>query len=254
MISQEPSAPSQSCSRTIVFYVRHCHQYCYEAPDPTTPPVEPAEPAGPPPWPASTPPSSDDESELGFQIGEFVSQHRDEFHLCPHNFLGHRSSTLENINFIRGLPHNQRDCRPCEDCLDVCFRHNHPCPPLVLTGARGALDTYCTIECVPYGSYSRPSPLEFRVLHNCSWRRDEVDPVIASARQAALSGSGMRRGLLSPRPGGQANGAGYPRVPFGRSLQVCINLIDNFLFLFQDDNRLTRIFCFNARCFKTCSL
>ena len=240
MISARPSASSQS-RRTIVFYVRHCHRYCYELPTVSDSSLEPEEPADPGPSPASTPPSSDSEDELGSQIGGYVSQHRDEFHLCPHNFLGYRNSTPEHISFIRGLPHHQRDCRPCEDCLDVCFRHDHPCPPIVLAGARSALDNYCNIGCTPYGSYSRPSPLEFRVLHNCPWSSSELDPLIESARRvdrhstaSNLSGRAhdVLQGQLPSRSLDLGSQLGYPRVPFDKSLQVGVVNLFSLLFFF----------------------
>jgi hypothetical protein len=160
--------------RTLTLYVRHLHRYYYRAATP--PPSDSQSPD------VSTSSDVDYDSDsgvaMGYQLGQMVSQHRDEYVLCPHNFFGAPYNTPEYRTFLRDLPHNRRDCRPCSRCFDVCFRHAHPCPPTVLVGTSTSLETFCTPDCVIHGVHSRPYPIDFRRLHNCPWGENERDPLV----------------------------------------------------------------------------
>lgn len=148
----------QQTPRVVVRYVRHIHKYSYTATP--SPPVLEEEDVG------SEGRSPDQGRGLGYQLGSSVHQLREEFHICPHNFLPGLHSQ-EYRDSIYSLPHSRRDCRPCFACVDVWFEHNHACPPVVVANTVSTMGWQCNSRCMIYGLNCRPRRGEFPALHHC---------------------------------------------------------------------------------------
>lgn len=162
--------------RYHVRYVRHIHEYTF--------PVS-ADPSG----------NSGDEPicgvEQAMQVGEWIFQRRENYVVCNHNVPNFpwlpTSWEYNYFSFLRGLPHLQRDCRPCGKCYDVLIQHCHACPPSVVGGSQLLLEGGCTVDCMVKGRNSRPSWSHLRRAHHCPWVPGERDPLMLAQQYCARS-------------------------------------------------------------------
>jgi hypothetical protein len=163
-----------SSARVLVTYVRHVHRYSYLALPVHPPPFSDENGAEGHPE-ASTAEdggqgASDDRGggrNMGYRLGSMVHQLRENYEICPHNFRFPGRSTMEFREALYALEHSRRDCRPCGQCVDVWFEHDHVCPPVMLSGTANMMGNFCTNRCIMYGVNCRPHPLQLRALHHC---------------------------------------------------------------------------------------